>query len=115
MTKQLIIVDPTGALRGLDHKRRGVDLRQFGRAEIERATLIEWDSQRQGWYIKWCSGGKDNVWGVDHLLALDPDKFDEVARGVTFFHPTMVLFKDYEDAIAAEVAIIQQLQKTGSM
>ena len=115
MTKQLIIVDPTGALRGLDHKRRGVDLRQFGRAEIERATLIEWHSEKQGWYIKWCSVGKSNTWGTKEFSVLDQVKFDEVIRGTTYFHQNMVLFKDYEDAVTAEVAVIQQLQKTGSM
>lgn len=115
MTKQLIIVDPTGALRGLDHKRRGVDLRQFGRAEIERATLIEWDSQRQGWYIKWCSEGKSETWNSAEFSVLDRDKFEGVMRGINYYHKDLVLFRDYEDAVTAEVAVIQQLQKTGRM
>ena len=114
MTKQLIIVDPTGALRGLDHKKRGVDLRQFGRAEIERATLIEWDSQKQGWYVKWYSGDQ-KVWGAQEYEELGSEALTKVMRGTTYFHPKLVLFKDYEDAVTAEVAVIQQLQKTGSM
>ena len=112
MSKQVLIVDPHGSIRGLVHKKSGVDLRRLGRAEIERVTLVEWDAEKQGWYIRWYGSNGDEVWGEQmrtyvlktprcRLLnwRLEDGKF---------------LFNEYDEAVEFEVAVVQQLQIEGS-
>ena len=51
--RQVITIGPDGMMSGLQVKPgKGLDLRQFGRAEIERASEVLWDSDRQGWIVE---------------------------------------------------------------
>lgn len=113
--KQVITILPDGRMQGLDHKRKGLDLRQFGKAKTERVTLIEWEETRQRWFIVWT----DRVYFppqnwtrqtfADAGVSTDPwpVQFDSLAMDETVF------FVDYEDAVAAEVAVIQAMQLKG--
>lgn len=121
--RQVITIGPDGSIHGLCHKRgQGLDLRKLGKADIERITLIEWDAERQAWYIRWTTPERD----ADEQLEWDCETFRR--SGVTpqdhggFVHPGAVpdghaewtvFFIDYEDAVAAEVAVYQQLQIAG--
>ena len=41
--RQVITVKPFGQMEGLQHKKgQGIDLRQFGNAEINRASEVLW-------------------------------------------------------------------------
>jgi hypothetical protein len=115
-TNQVITITPDGDMQGLDHKRKGLDLRQFGKAKTHRATLIEWNEDLQMWFITWSPD-----------VEYPPVPWDEaVFRGagidpadVAGFLMTMgsnelvVCFMDYEVAVAAEVAVIQAMQLKG--
>ena len=111
--KQVIIVEPNGALKGLEHREKGIDLKRFGKAVVERITLIEWDSENCGWYIRWYLAGKANMWGLEELG--DIPCLQKVRVHFPKDRTFPALFSSYEDAVSAEVEAIQLLQKQGSM
>ncbi len=51
MQTQVITITPSGEMQSLQRKRgRGVDVRQFGHAAIERASEITWNEPQQCWH-----------------------------------------------------------------
>ena len=113
--RQIISIGPDGSLVGLDHKKKGLDLRQFGKAKTERATLIEWDENRQKWFVNWNDGP---TWTVSLFRDLNVCFFEYKGELVpTSYdmndHERVVYFEDYEDAVSAEVAVIQAMQLNG--
>jgi hypothetical protein len=107
MKKQLIVIGQDGSMSGLDHKTYGVDLKQFGLADVERLTLIEWDSEEAGWFIRWHGKYGHSKWLASDCL--------DIGKTIKLTPDGVVLFKSYQDAIDVEVATIQQLQKSGSI
>jgi hypothetical protein len=116
MGKQLITIGVGGSLTGLQMKKgAGLDLRKFGPAAIVRSTEIEWDEEQQKWFVHFLQGQrKDTV--------LTRTDFHEYV--VPPIHQTVgeaklngwkwqdaMLYSDYEDAVAAEVAAIQAMRK----
>jgi hypothetical protein len=134
--RQVVIIGPSGSVSGLVHRGKGLDLTQFGKAEIVRATLIEWDSDKQKWFIK--SEPSGEVWTQKKIsesllfsTGREPGAYqwawfgqwDGVAIGRTSggrpikahcFTPdvrdSVLYFDDYDDAVAVEVSVIQALQ-----
>ena len=119
MSTQIITIGPDGSLVGLDHKRKGLDLRQFGKADIQRATLIQWDGvTNQNWFIRWVVDGEavDLPWSQCEefgSVGLDCRDFGGCFVPIGGSHYPTAFFKDYEDAVAAEVAVIQARQLAG--
>ena len=119
--KQIITIQPDGTIVGLEHKKKGLNLRQFGKADIKRLTLIEWCDHFQMWHIQWTEDHKAAAthpslcWcksqfagaGVsweDHAgLAVEDDGTPDCT----------IYFEHYEDAVGAEVAVIQAMQESG--
>lgn len=114
--QQVITIHPDGSIFGLQHKRgQGLDLRQFGEAEIKRETLIEWCQPIQKWYIRWADSA-GGVWSEDTFSNsdVDPEDFGGSLRRESLLGDDSTLyFADYEDAVAAEIAVIQSLQLSG--
>jgi hypothetical protein len=123
MPTQVITVRPDGSIFGLQHKRgQGIDLRKFGHAEVKRATIIEWDQHNQEWFIRWVSED-----ALLHGLSWDYDTFKNAQVNYEDFQGQavaelsddegdfVVYFQDYEDAVAAEVAVIQAMQVAGEI
>jgi len=117
---QIITIKPDGSMFGLDHKNKGIQLKEFGPANTERVTLVEWDELYQRWTIEWFRRRNDTTW--------TPEEFKAVGLTHELFHgeqfetmmdrtgiETPVYFAEYEDAVAAEVAVIQRLQKEGKL
>lgn len=132
---QVITIKPDGSVHSLKAKRGGLDLRTFGKADINRATVIEFDSERQKHYIQWTNGRFGNsFWNLsdirghletaggagDGLGAVDW-KFrvgrDRWVRATTEERNRygLAFFEDYEDAVLVEVAVIQALQTKGAI
>lgn len=116
MQPQLITIAPDGSLQGLDFKNKGVNLRQFGRAKIERTSEITWNEDAQKWQITFLHGteaGKIATYGHAYAFGI------EAAEGVrTFGFPPgaphePLHFEDYDRAVAAEVLLIQTARKNG--
>lgn len=113
-TKQVITVSLDGKLSGLDHKSKGLDLRQFGKAKIERATLIEYSQEYDGWFIDWFDCVRMNLCWTRKTFAdanISTDKWEVKFRSLG--PREVVYFQHYEDAVEAEVAVIQSMQLSG--
>ena len=123
--KQVITIGPDGSMSGLQRKPgQGIDLRQFGRAEIKRASLIEWSDADQAWWINVLqSAGQGNVTfekiravhGSDHCRATDvldaaaPSGWCKAKeRG-----DRTLLFDEYDDAVKVEIAFLDALRLLG--
>lgn len=116
--KQLITIDKDGVVTGLQMKRgKGLDLRTLGVAKIERSSLIEWSDLYQKWYIKFLNGKMANRVACVSI-ADDAGMADKVGESAIAFHfeletvaeRSAYLFDDYEDAVIAEVKLIQALR-----
>ena len=103
--KQVITVSPDGSLSGLDRKNKGVDLRQFGRARIERVSEIKWNEKRQAWYVEIIAGP---LKGHEVTTA---DCFR--ASGYESTIEDVALFDSYDMAVIAEVAFLDYKRKAG--
>lgn len=121
-SKQIITVGPDGSLFGLLHKRgQGINILSLGHAKVERVTLIELCEERQAWFIKATKATHEGpiCWTPAFIRAsgVDPDTLEgrvfPKARGT--LGDTVAYFSDYEDAVAAEVAVIQALQVAGRL
>lgn len=109
--RQVITIAPDGSIHSLQHKRgQGLDLKQFGKARIKRATLITHNEDRQQWFIHW-PDSESGFWS--------PEVFEEAQvpfaefNGVRASDDAPVFFDEYEDAVKAEIAVIQSKQLTG--
>ena len=85
--KQVVSVAPDGAISSL-RRKDGLDLRQFGKVEIQRVSDIKWDSIHQKWYVKFISG---------------PLEGEFIKR----------YFDEYEDAIKAEIHFLDAKRRQG--
>ena len=120
--KQLVIVNPDGSLEGLEHKKgKGVNLKQLGKAKVERVTLIKFSESLQMWFIEWTDAvlKKDNsfskVWDVSFIdsLGVDVTEYGGEVISTCNYHGDSIAFEDYDDAVKLEVATIQELQRSG--
>ncbi len=117
MNTQVITISQDGGMSGLQRKTgKGVDLRQFGHANIERASLIEWDENKQRWWVHIMSGKyadkalsynlrRDTI-GVPVGTTFYPGSKMTVPGGVYYF-------EDYDDAVKAEVEFLDALRVRG--
>ena len=85
--KQVVTIAPDGSMSSLQRKD-GLDLRQFGKVEIQRVSDIQWDSEVQKWYIKIIAGPKKG-----------------------FIFP--LFFKEYEEAVEIQIVFLDTLRKQG--
>ena len=120
---QVITISPDGSLSGLQRKRgKGLDLRQFGHAEIERVSEIVWKADRQRWFVKllrmpgWSSGMilSDRMW-ILHVGGDLPEGADPTCPSESgILQSTECLyFDDYDDAVAAEVKFLDSMRVRG--
>ena len=105
MDKQLISITPYGEMVGLQTKKgKGIDLRQFGKAEIKRSSIIEWDNCHQKWFIRMLPEGYELttsvLMGVGSRFLFNHSEDGDIAY-----------FDDYEDAVKVEIAYIQETRK----
>ncbi len=118
MNTQVITISQDGGMSGLQRKTgKGVDLRQFGRASIERASLIEWDENKQKWWVS-IQSGKYAGAALSHVLRCNAGMMP--ATGEAFYPGSTMttnggvyMFKDYDDAVKAEVAFLDALRLRG--
>ena len=126
MTRQVITVRADGSLQGLQHKPgKGLDLRQFGTARIERASEVLWHEESQSWVVEFRSGVlKGETLDQGHLMAagIDGDQPPFKVKGIawTAFERSVgegdqgvLLFEDYDQGVAAEIAVLDGLRLNG--
>jgi len=115
MTTQVISVAPDGTVSGLQRKPgQGLDLRQFGKADIQRASLIEWAEDVQAWFIDVLQdAGRGPVsyrrW-IEAVGTVEPEGFVGAAN---YVDDRPMLFAEYDDAVKAEIAYLDALRLQG--
>jgi hypothetical protein len=120
MIEQIISIAPDGTIYGLDFKAKGVSLRDFGKTQIERVTSIEWDDNKQRWFIQWtCERHIEErnrtTWTIHEFLDAKTDHVLLRGEKRETDSNCPITFVEYEDANAAEVAVIQSLRKRGKL
>lgn len=117
VAKQVVTIHPDGTMSGLQRKAgQGLDLRQFGPVDIERASQIVWSAERQAWFIElqmrpftgqqvsatlWALAGY-TVWPEEaHAPSTHPDD--------------PMLFDDYDDAVRVEIRLLDGLRVRGEL
>ena len=110
---QVITIGKDGSISGLQRKPgQGIDLRQFGKADIQRASLIEWASDTQGWYINVLQeAGKGRV-HAHNLKAAGIENAADDFPHVLGRHGCLY-FAEYEDAVKVEIAYLDALRLSG--
>lgn len=113
MKKQVITIEQDGSISGLQRKPgQGMDLRQFGKAQIVRASEIVWDEAVQHWFVDVLQeAGKGPLtttkWREAGLPAFPVGANCGLEAGSTYY------FKEYDEAVAAEIAYLDALRLTG--
>ena len=76
---------------------------KIGKAKVKRVTLIEWNENYQEWYIRWADS--DKRWTTKFIMdsVLPHTKLPEGEE--------IAYFEDYDDAVEAEILVIQSLTK----
>lgn len=120
MVKQVITISPEGVISGLQMKKgKGIDLRQFGDApKIERATEVLPTDDGKRWFVKILTGPMAG-WEItaDDMCSV-ADQLDKICinGGYTFadeYPDARVEFDDYDDAVRAEVAVLNEARLHG--
>jgi hypothetical protein len=108
MTQQVISIGPDGSMSGLQMKPgKGVDLRQFGRAQIERASEVQFDVAEQAWFVEIRKGkyaGRKITYDLWSLVT-----------GNATLHRNdqpVMMFREYDDAVQAEIAVLNYIRLT---
>lgn len=131
MTPQVITIAPDGTLSGLQRKKgQGLDLRQMGHADIERASEITWNEPQQCWHVHvlnpnvvaWMLGAcrmgggatlNFDSWGRATEQHDVPAGVIRIPRVPGKSDDWWLGFEDYDDAVAAEVAFLDALRMKG--
>lgn len=134
-TKQVITISPSGTISGLQVKPgKGLDLRRFGHAKIERVSEIVWCEEAQAWFVQvlsrpvrdwmletWVDERPEGevLWshwieakGAADVLANIFDLKGGTPKGCKISMGRM-LFQEYEDAVSAEVDFLNALRLKG--
>jgi hypothetical protein len=110
-TMQVISVKADGSITGLQFKSKGLDLRDFGSASIKRATEIEWCENSQRWTIRFLQGQLKDTYATRYLCTVF--NVDLASRKGLKVINSVLLFEDYDNAVAMEVDLIQAIMKQG--
>lgn len=103
--RQVISISEIGEMSGLQRKDGdGVDLRQFGRAQIQRASDICWMEMPQMWAIRVLEGAHAGVLTLaEFTRATGMRTLKGAAVSTAETAPGVLLFYKYEEAVLAEV------------
>lgn len=104
MSKTLVTITKRGEVIALKSK---LNLRDLGMQKITRSSLIEWDEENQGWYIVLLSyhGKKETV--GSYLWECYVRELPSMA----WTYSDLLLFCEYEDAVSAEIKLIQEIRR----
>lgn len=119
---QVIEIDElTGAPCGLQHKPgKGIDLTQFGKAQVKRCTEVMWSEEQQLWYCEFRTGRMDGAVITREMVAEAATYCEQQAlpfggiATVNRLPDTTAYFTDYDAAVAVEVLVIQAAALMGN-
>lgn len=116
MHRQVITIGPNGEVSGLQRKPgQGLNLQKFGQAKTTRASEIVWHEGEQQWYVDVLQEAGKGI--------LTPKKWQDL--GLRFelvacefvtgdgFNTEPMTFKEYDEAVNAEVMYLDALRLQG--
>lgn len=123
-TKQVITVKADGTIEGLQRKPgQGLDLRQFGKAVIKRASDIEWQEGDQMWAVRLLG---DHALSGTLVIARSFIEMTAKGDGGTLDPGAVIsgdwrvreadnalLFENYDDAVKIEITYLDALRLRG--
>lgn len=114
VTRQVITIGHGGSLSGLQVKPgKGLDLRQFGKAKIERVSEILWDEEAQKWYVQIIAGPLKGE--VLTAPLWDEGVAKPTPSGSTVTRTDYRLdFDDYDFAVRAEIEVLDAFRLKGT-
>lgn len=107
MTEQIITIGKDGKISGLEHKN-GLDLKQFGEADILRTSEVMWDKTTQLWYVEFRHTNPPQILGLD-LWCEAAEDLDMV--WTCHGDSKIVMFHDYDQGVKAEIVTLNYLRK----
>lgn len=112
--RQVITVHADGSISGLQRKNaQGLDLRQFGHADIKRASEVTWNSEAQAWAVQIL----DDDHGHYCLTAtrlFEVSGFRELPAAKVEPQTGILFFSDYDKAVDAEIFFLDSARLAGS-
>lgn len=106
VTQQKVFIKKDGTIEGLQVKKgKGIDLRQFGKAKIERASEIVWNEKLQKWFIKVLVGRFKN-----RVLTTGMFSTYTKSNDISSLVDKEMYFEDYEDAVKKEIAFLDSVR-----
>lgn len=115
--QQVIEIGSDGSISGLE--RRGpnvIDLKQFGRAKVERVSEILFDEGRQLWYIQATMAAPMSLrTQVINRAILERCDFSATAmEHCPTLHPDCpAYFESYDEAVSVEVQVLDHWRLKG--
>lgn len=101
--RQVITVHADGSISGLQRKPGdGLDLRQFGRADIRRASEILWNADAQAWTVVVLQEDQE-AFSLTANRLYEVSGFRELPTAVVDSATGVLLFEEYAAAVDAEV------------
>lgn len=114
VVKQKLFVNPDGSIEGLQVKKgKGVDLRQFGKANIKRASEIVWNEDNQMWFIKILVGVFKDLSVSKELferVVNSDEDIDSIRFNIFAKVHNVLYFEDYDEAVAEEIKFLDAVR-----
>ena len=114
---QVIEILPGGTIIGLERReKKALDLKQFGRAKIERVSEILFDETRQLWFIKTTTAAPVTLrTHVINRAILERCDFNATAMAhCPTTHPDCpAYFESYDEAVLVEVSVLDHWRLKG--
>lgn len=109
-----ISVEANGAVSGLQSKPgQGFDLRQLGKAEIQRASEVLWDQEHQQWFVQ-IVRGKYAGQIIGHALC-ELVGFKRYGIGIRYMcgaPDNRLVVEDYDEAVRLEIMVLDHIRRT---
>lgn len=110
----MITIAPDGTVSGLQVKPgKGLDLRQFGKAQIERASEIVWDDTHQRWFVQ-VTKGKYIGRIISHTFCEEVG-FKRYGIDVSYYcgaPDNRLVVEDYDEAVRLEIMVLDHIRIT---
>lgn len=126
VSRQVVTIHTDGSVSGLQRKPgQGFDLRCLGKATITRASEIVWSEDHQMWYVvpvgekftdmlswrKAFDSAAASLAGLERL----PAGCQYVRVAAENVVADVVMAKEYDDAVAFEIAVLDGLRLKGKL
>jgi len=113
---QVITIGLDGSMTGLQ-RRDGVDLTQFGLSDINRASEVLWDKDKQQWTVQVKGNNRKRIKLDEFVLTVPLVKAAQKNKPITLdtlknklLFGKIATFDTYEEGVEAEIQVLDYLR-----